>query len=306
MKITKRGLIYCPKGEHGYDKHSFMCVAPILLNDEVIRIYGTTRDEEGVGRIIYIDVNAANPSEIIYISPKPVLDIGEPGCFDDHGVAVTEVIKVGNKFYLYYSGFTIPQKVKFIYFSGLAISDDGISFERYSQVPVMERTNTARLGRTIQNVVPFGDKYLVYYVVMNSFSEQGGLMKPSYDIWCTVSPDGILMPNVDDNLVLTMQEDEYRLGRSKVYPRDDGYEMFVSSSLKGFSSYKMAYATSKDGFNWERRDSEFDLRPSGIPGDWESDAVTYPVKLTWHDQNYLFYNGNDFGRTGLGYATIKY
>jgi predicted GH43/DUF377 family glycosyl hydrolase len=306
MKVTKYGLIYCPSGEHGYDVHSFMCVAPVLLNDEVIRIFGTVRDNDGIGRIIYIDVNAANPSEVIYVSPDPVLDIGEPGCFDDHGVAVTEVIRVNDKFYLYYSGFTIPQKVKFIYFSGLAISYDGKNFIRHSRVPIMERTDTARLGRTIQNVVEKDDEYLIYYVVMNSFSEQSGKMKPTYDIWCTVSPDGIYVPNVDATLVLTMEENEYRLGRSKVYKTENGYEMFLSSSHKGFDSYTMAYAISNDGIQWIRKDSEFDLQPSDIAGDWESDAVTYPVKLTWRNRNYLFYNGNGFGKTGLGYATIEY
>jgi predicted GH43/DUF377 family glycosyl hydrolase len=306
MKVTKQGLIYCPHGEHGYDEHSFLCVAPVLVNDEIIRLYGTVRDAEGVGRIIYVDVNAANPSEVLYVTPEPVLDIGEPGCFDDHGVAVTEVIPVKGKLYLYYSGFTIPQKVKFIYFSGLAISEDGKKFTRYSQVPVMERTNTARLGRTIQNVIEYKGQYLIYYIIMNSFIEQNNKTKPCYDIWSVMSSDGITIPKTDDNLVLTMQDNEYRLGRSKVYKTKDGWEMFLSSSPKGSDSYVMAYATSDDALHWKRRDDLFDLKPSGIPGDWESDAVTYPVKLTWRNRNYLFYNGNNFGETGLGYATLEY
>ena len=64
--------------------------------------------------------------------------------------------------------------------------------------------------------------------------------------------------------------------------------------------YKAGYATSKDGMNWTRLDNEVGLT-CAIEG-WDSEAIAYPYVLGNPSQDYLFYNGNGFGRTGMGYA----
>ena len=60
----------------------------------------------------------------------------------------------GNELYLYYVGFQHVQKAKFYAFTGLAISDNhGETFVRYSEVPVLDRTDTGRFGRCIHTVI---------------------------------------------------------------------------------------------------------------------------------------------------------
>ncbi len=108
----KQGVIYCPGGKQDWAKHSFMTPTPFQYDDNTIRIYGGCRDDEGVSRIGYIDVDASNPSNVLNISNKPVLDIGRPGMFDDNGIILGDVISVENKVYMYYVGFQLVKKDK--------------------------------------------------------------------------------------------------------------------------------------------------------------------------------------------------
>lgn len=302
MKITKGGRVFCPSGESGWDKDTFMTPHAIIINKGEIRLYGGCRDINGISRIRYVDVKADNPSEIIKISKNPVLDIGNDGCFDDNGVILGDVIPVNNRLYMYYVGFQHVQKVKFYAFSGLAISDDnGESFHRYSEVPVLDRTSTARYGRCIHTVLHENNVFKCWYAVINGWKVINAIPYPVYDIWYTESEDGMHFPLEDSVRCISTQNNEYRIGRPKVYKTDTGYEMYYTRDLVP-KQYLIGYAVSKDGIHWERKDDEFVI-PVSDTG-WDSEMTCYPVRVQTGTDTLIFYNGNDMGRTGVGYAVL--
>jgi hypothetical protein len=62
----------------------------------------------------------------------------------------------------------------------------------------------------------------------------------------------------------------------------------------------MGYAMSPDGVTWHRCDAEFGLDVSA--NGWDSQGVSYAAPVTVGGRTWLFYNGNNFGETGLGVA----
>ena len=303
MKWQKKGLIYCPSGVHGWDYDTFMTPQPILINEETIRIYGGTRDKEGISRITYIDVNASNPKEIINVADKPALDIGNPGCFDDNGMILGDVIKVDNQLYMYYVGFQHVQKAKFYAFSGLAISDsEGKEFKRYSEVPIMDRTDTGKFGRCIHNVIYENGIFKIYYTVIHGWHYINDRPYPAYNIWCLESKDGKSIPRLDKTLCIDVNELEYRIGRPKVYRTENGYEMFYTRDFKT-KDYVAGYGISKDGINWTRKDEIVGLNKSE-GNEWDSEMACYSVLLKYKDKTYMFYDGNGMGKSGFGYAEL--
>ena len=66
------------------------------------------------------------------------------------------------------------------------------------------------------------------------------------------------------------------------------------------TSYKIGYAESSDGIHWERQDSlsGIDVSASG----WYSQSIEYPYVFKHKDSKFMLYNGNNFGKTGLGLA----
>ena len=67
-------------------------------------------------------------------------------------------------------------------------------------------------------------------------------------------------------------------------------------------SYRIKKATSIDGINWIRENNiELDISQNS----WENEMVCYPEVVKSNGLYYMFYNGNKFGNTGIGYATRK-
>ncbi len=302
MKWEKKGLIYCPDGKNNWDSNSFMTPTAIMLNTDTIRIYGGMRDNEGVSRIGFVDVDANNPSIIKNISKNPVLDIGEPGMFDDNGVILGDVIRVKDKIYMYYIGFQLVKKVKFFAFTGLAISEDnGNTFKRHQKVPIMDRTNTAPYIRAIHSVIYEDGIFKVWYPIDKGWQYIDGTPYPSYNIWYTESKDGINFSREDNILCVDTEGSEYRIGRPRVYKEDGIYKMYYTRDFIE-RKYIAGYAESKDGKFWTRLDNKLGIECSETG--WDSKMCCYPVLLSHNDKTYMFYNGNDYGKTGVGYAEL--
>lgn len=264
---------------------------------------GGVRDKNGISRIKYIDVSENNPSNVLYVSEKPSLDIGNAGCFDDNGVILGDIISVGKQLYLYYVGFQHVQKVKFFAFSGLAISENGgKTFERYSEVPILDRSPQGRFGRCIHTVIAEQEIFKCYYAVINDWKIINNIPYPVYNIWYTTSKDGIHFEKEDTCLCVDVEGNEYRIGRPKVYRYQEGYEMYYTRDMIP-KDYIVGYATSIDGKNWTRQDEKAGLVKS--EKGWDSEMACYPVKLSLSNKDYLFYNGNGMGKTGVGYAVLK-
>jgi hypothetical protein len=65
------------------------------------------------------------------------------------------------------------------------------------------------------------------------------------------------------------------------------------------AKYEIGLAESADGRRWTRL-STGGLRPAA--GDWDSEMVEYPCIFDWQGRRYMLYNGNEYGRTGVGLA----
>jgi hypothetical protein len=79
--------------------------------------------------------------------------------------------------------------------------------------------------------------------------------------------------------------------------------MFYSIRTRS-KGYRIGYAESADGLKWERKDREvgIDVSESG----WDSEMIAYSSVQKYKDKVYMFYNGNNLGETGFGYAELEH
>jgi hypothetical protein len=65
--------------------------------------------------------------------------------------------------------------------------------------------------------------------------------------------------------------------------------------------YRIGYAESADGLHWQRCDGRaaIDVSPSG----WDAESVEYPCVVAAGGGEHMLYNGNGYGRTGIGLAS---
>lgn len=299
MQWIKKGLLYAPDDRMPWAVHSALTPTPFLLNDEVIRVYAGFRDATGVSRIGYVDLDARAPSRILGVSAAPVIDIGLPGCFDDNGVILGDVIRHDGKVFMYYVGFQLVDQVKFLAFTGLAISTDGgTTFTKYANTPVMDRSDEGLYFRAIHSVMIEDGLWKCWYGVGSDWAIINGIQYPQYKTRYIESSDGVHFGR-EGSLCIDFEGDEYRIGRPRVRKVADHYEMYYTAgTLRG--TYLPGYAASKDGVTWTRKDAEVGIAPS--ESGWDSKALSYTAPLTLGGKEYLFYNGNDMGKSGFGYA----
>jgi hypothetical protein len=302
MKWTKHGLVYGPDGSIPWAVHYAFPPTPHVLDARVLRLYVAFCDADTVGRTGYVDVLLDDPAVVVDVSTEPVLDLGQPGCFDDNGVLPTRVLAVGDRLFLYYVGYQRSTRVPYFQFQGLAYSDDGgQSFTRHARVPVLDRSDAEPLHRTSAFVSLEGGRFRMWYVAGDEWIDVGARSLPRYNLRYLESADGVSWGDRGKVCLDFAHDDEHAFGRPWVYMKDGLYHMLYSVRTRS-KGYRLGYARSSDGVAWERRDDEvgIDVSPSG----WDSEEIAYASLVAHEDRVYLFHNGNERGRTGFGYAVL--
>jgi len=302
MKWEKKGLVFDPRGKFSWADSFALQPTPLQLDSEVIRVYAGFRDKNGISRVGFVDVAASNPSEVLRTSEQPVLDIGIPGAFDENGVVPCHVIRVGDKIYLYYAGYQLGQKIKFTVFGGLAISsDNGETFSRYSRVPITDRTNEELFFRVIHTVIHEDGIFKAWYGSGDTFVTIDEKSYPSYNIKYMTSADGKNFGTDYSVCIDFKDDDEYRVARPWVIKHNGRYHMFYYIATKS-GGFRLAYAESRDGICWKCSDEAIGIGRS-VHG-WDSEMIAYPSVIDIDGQLHMFYNGNNYGEGGFGYAVL--
>ena len=130
--------------------------------------------------------------------------------------------------------------------------------------------------------------------------------EPFYHIKYAESKNGIDWQRKGIVAIDYKSENEAGIARPFVLKIAGKYKMWYSyRSLVGYktdknASYRVGYAESDDAINWVRMDEKagIDISPNG----WDSEMICYQSIVEWNNKLFMFYNGNGFGRTGIGYA----
>lgn len=306
MEWTKLGLVYQPsKDKHWNQKYAILPVPEYLENENKIRVYFGTTDNDNFGRISYVEVDADDPTEILYEHNNYILDLGEDGTFDDCGVVPSSVIIKGSETLLYTVGFQRCVKVPYMLFAGLAVSgfNKPNELKRYSKAPILPRTKSRPISQGAPCVIFEDGIYKMWHWYGTKWIEVDGKPFIDYHIGYAESPDAINWKMFDSPCLSPIPEKgEFAVARPWVIRINDVYHMWYSVRLDK-KMYRIAYAVSKNGLDWDRQEGEFGLDVS--KEGWDSEMMCYPAVLKIGKRMLMFYNGNNNGETGFGVAEVN-
>lgn len=233
------------------------------------------------------------------LDPEPVVDLGPLGAFDDSGVTTSCLVTNGTTRLLYYTGWSRGVTVPFYLAAGVVASEAGAPFERLSLAPLLDRSPVDPFLTASPFVLADGGRWRMWYVSGTEWRPHGSSPRHYYNIRYAESKDGLTWRREGVVCLDYASPEEYAFARPWVVRDAQGYRMWFA--VRG-DRYHIGFAESSDGATWTRRD-EMGLTAS--EDDWESEMVAYPCVFEWNRRRYMLYNGNDYGRTGVGLAVER-
>jgi hypothetical protein len=304
VRWEKLGHVYVARGEASWARSRASVPTVLALDAERLRVFVAFVDEQKIGRLGFVDVDARDPTRVLDVSATPALDIGTPGTFDDNGVMPMSVFEHQGRVWLYYSGWQLGVRIRYFLFTGLAHSDDqGRSFTRHGRVPVLDRSDAEPTLRSGAFAQPTDGGFRMWYSAGEEWVEAHGRAMPSYGMLYVESPDGVTWAAQGRPCMQPRGPNEFGLVRPYVLDEGDRLRMWYSIRRLD-TGYRLGYAESTDGgLAWERRDDEVGIDVSAEG--WDSEMVCYPCVQRTAFGTYLFYNGNGYGETGFGVAALS-
>jgi hypothetical protein len=297
LRWTKKDRIFTPPGGAPFVA-SHAALPVVDAGESGDRVYWSGRDKSGRARIASFETDLLEPGRGIRVAPRPVLDLGPLGAFDDSGVTSSCLVTVGKRKYLYYTGWSLGVTVPFYLFIGLAISEDGgETFHRVSPAPILPRSAADPYLTASPWVLVEKGRWRMWYVSGTGWKPGSKRAAHAYHIQYAESDDGVRWRSDGRVCVTYAAADEHSFARPCVVPGRWGYRMWYS--FRG-ERYRIGYAESVDGLAWDRKDDEAGIAAS--PSGWDSEMVCYPCVFSRSGRELMLYNGNDYGRTGIGLA----
>jgi hypothetical protein len=175
-------------------------------------------------------------------------------------------------------------------------NDGGRTYQRISHAPIVERAADDPYLTASPSVLVEDGLWRMWYISGTGWERHGDAVRHHYHIKYTESDDGARWRRPRQIAIDYASAHEYAFARPCVVRDRDGYRMWYS--YRG-ARYRIGGAASADGIHWTRRDEVMGLTAGT---GWESDMVAYPWVFDVDGQRFMLYNGNEYGRTGIGLA----
>lgn len=297
----KKGLVYeCDIFGTGYAQVPFIDI----IDKKTWRIYFSSRTADVVSYPFYMDVEAGNPFNILRVNKEPLFMPGYPGTFDDRGITMTSIVNMGSYKYLYYCGWNKGVTVPYSLSIGLAIGKD--TFEKKFDGPIMCRSAYDPICVSAPFVIKDEKVFRMWYISFTEWKEYNGRIEPTFIIKTAFSFDGIHWTPVNKPCFKQKYKGE-SFARPWVIKEKGIYKMWFSErGPEGYRGkdgqhYTLGYAESNNGENFKREPLDIATSDEG----WDSEMIEYASVIKWEGYYHMLYNGNQFGKTGFGYAIKK-
>ena len=295
---TKLGLLIGPSHEIEWlAGGSGPCCAVVNPGDtSLVDLYISGRDVENRSRVGLARFSL-NSETIVEVCELPVLSLGTRGAFDENGTSYPSVVLHRGQFLMYYTGWIKGVHVPWYNDLGLAVSEDGLAFERVSRAPLMPRGDHDNLGIGSSCVLRDGDTWHMWYTRFDRWGACPEDHPHYYNIKHAVSSDGLAwFP--DARVCIDFRDStEYAVAKPCVLKVCGRFVMWYCH--RGMS-YRPGLAVSDDGQQWTRLDQRVGI--SNSETGWDSEMICYPHVFDAGENFYMFYNGNRYGVEGLGLA----
>jgi hypothetical protein len=303
-KWRKLGLLFYrpPTNRHPKLLTHFSNPLPILIHDNIYRIFYSGRDVDNRSSIGGVDIDITN-GNIINEFNEPFLEYGPKNSFYESGISIGNCYKIKNNIYMLFMGW---QNKKGAHWSGkigrLLVKNDLTLSIDCNQNPIISHDIIDPISLSYPWVTENDGLYMMWYGSTISWENENDEML--HVINCATSTDGNNWKK--RGLGVPFIKNKAQAFSRPTIIKNDNLEFSMWFSFRGKinEKYRIGYAHSKDGINWqlELENSGIDVSTKG----WDSEMIEYPFVFNHKGNSYMLYNGNDYGKSGFGLAILEH
>ncbi len=273
---------------------------PVAINiqDDVFRIFFSGRNKDNKSSVGFVDIDIFT-KDVKQISSNTTFKYGEDNSFYSHGVSVGNIYTVDKKDYMLFMGWQVQDGEHWRGDIGRLELEDNKSLVLNPNKVFMGCDDKDKVSLSYPWVMYDESVYKMWYGSTESWSSDNGEM--IHVIKYATSKDG-------KNWKKYGLAIPFEIGFAQAFSRptvvkdDNGYHMWFSCRSGNGAKYRIGYAHSFDGLEWDRKEnSGIDVSESG----WDSEMICYPFVFNHQDKYYMLYNGNDYGKVGFGLAVLE-
>jgi len=273
-----------------------------LENDEYLIAF-TCRDRNSKSHIFLSRAWISDGTLKLVGETKIALYPGDKGFFDCDGVISVCFVKHEGEYFLYYVGWqNLPEGMWICDTGRLKVDVVNLALHREYLGPVFGRDKVNPLFAAATAFLVENGVWRTWYNSGIKWEVKDNELKHFYGIHYAESQDGVDWTCDTNKMCIPFADEyEYAFGRPSVIVLDGVYYMwFAHRASKDIDKYRIGFAFSHDGLEWERNDqlAGIDVSSDG----WDSDMICYPSVFEHSGMLYMLYNGNDYGKTGFGLA----
>jgi len=284
MKWKKLGRLFDPTGHHLANNCTAFAKAPqTLMFEDFVRIYFSAVETDITGKylshISFVDMDRQF-KKIINISSHTVIELGGPGCFDEHGIFPMNVVRDADRVLGYTTGWNRKVSVSADASIGVAISyNNGSTFKKIGEGPILTSSLYEPFLIGDGFVVKYGNTYHMWYIYGTKWSTYSKDNPPDrvYKIGHATSTDGITWRKEGKQLICDKLCADECQALPCVIRFGNRYHMFFcyrfASDFRCNKNrgYRIGYAFSHDLQTWIRDDESVGIETA--EEGWDSEML---------------------------------
>lgn len=298
----KKGLII-NKAQDGFTHASHPSMIHLDEN-KFLMAFSSRKNKQSHIFLCHAQINSKKIEIISDI--KLALSPSKPGYFDSEGLLNCCFVKHAEKIYIYYSGWQNIHVGLWHCDTGRAVVDpESLTAKREFDGPILGRDKNNPIFAAATSVhVDKNNNWKTWYNSGISWEKRENSWHCKYGIHYATSSNGVDWDCRPGLIIPIKDQYEHSFGRPCVVCWENNYHIwFAYRGTKNYSTYRIGYAFSKDGINWNRDDDKAGITISNEG--WDSESICYPYVIKFNNDKFLLYCGNNYGETGFGYAIAK-
>lgn len=273
---------------------------PVHLSGDVYRVFYSGRDALNRSSVGAVDLDVER-GEVVQVHDSPCFEHGPVGSFYEAGVSIGCLHQVQSTTLMLFMGWQKPPGGHWRGDIGALALGPGLELSLASPQPLLagDATDPVSLSYPWTMRMGNGDWRMWYGSTVTWDAGNGEML---HVINAARSRDGLSWSR--EGLAVPFQ-----LGRVQAFSRPTvvsdgrgGFDMWFSYRSGSGTAYRIGRARSRDGDAWRLclEDSGIDVSADG----WDAEMIEYPYVWEHKGRRLMLYNGNGFGRTGLGLAAL--